>query len=397
MKPTFIIAALAATATVNAYQCPDTTAVKQACSSISVRPLVCSNPKNNVQECNAKQCNQAYIDNYSACQCVHSSNNFYEHSINVEGLVKRCGLADLKNPYGNPYQYRSGQGTQTFAPVSSGNGLNNAVVTRFFDGTTYYGGQTGVVAGTSRIVSATAVVNGTLILPGTTTWVANTPGIINGTSTAAPSPTSTVTAENNHISGGAIAGIVLGTLAAAILAGLLGWCWREKRNEHTAIYSHSAYESRGPTRTVVTEKIEPVVVRSNSNNPATATTGYGTASAIPATGSTAYTTPNQSMPVAHNSTTYNTTAPGSNYPTTTTGYNTQPRTGGVGSGATNAVNDTTNAMGTGVSNAAHGTGNAASNAVHGTSNAASNAAHGTATNVGSGVNAAGNTTGTTYR
>ncbi|KAG0334201.1 hypothetical protein BG000_008514 [Podila horticola] len=395
MKSTFIIAVLAATATVHAYDCPAIPAVNQACSSISVRPLVCTDPKNNIQECNAKQCIQSYIDNYSACQCRRSANNFYEHSVNVEGLLRRCGLASLRNPYGNPYQYRPSQGTQTFVPSSP---AGDAIATSIFNGTTYFGGQTGVVSGTTRIVSATAVVNGTMILPGATTWVSNTPGIIGGTSTrritntAAPivGPSEVpVSAESHHISGGAIAGIVLGTLAAAALAGLLGWCWRKKRNEHTAIYSHSASEHRGPTRTVVTEKIEPVVVKSNSNAAATTTSNY--AQGAPATGSTTYNTSTQPVPVAHNTTTYNTTTPVNNpYPTTTTtsGYSTQPRTG-VASGVPNAVNSTTTAS---------------SNFVHGTANATSNAAHGTGTAVGTGAHAAGdgvsnaaNTTGNAFR
>ncbi|KAG0021016.1 hypothetical protein BGZ82_011444 [Podila clonocystis] len=361
MKSTFIIAVLAATATVHAYQCPAAPAINQACRSVVVRPLVCNNPQVNVKECNAKQCIQSYIDNYSACQCRRSPNNFYEHSVNVEGLIRRCGMAALKNPYGSPSQYRPGQGTQTFVASSS---VGGPVATRIFNGTTYYGGQTGVVSGTTRIVSATAIVNGTMILPGTTTWVSNTPGIIGGTSTrrvgnggtrtAAPivAPTEIpVSAESNKISGGAIAGIVLGTLAAAALAGLLGWCWRKKRNEHTAIYSHSAYENRGPTRTVVTEKIEPVVVKSN-NNAATTTSANYAAPVVPTTGSTTYAS-TQSAPVGHNSTTYNTTTPVNNpYSTTTTsnGYNTQPRTGGVVSGVPDAVNRTTHA--------AHGTVNA---------------------------------------
>ncbi|KAF9301798.1 hypothetical protein BGZ74_006245 [Mortierella antarctica] len=337
MKSTFIVAVFAATATVHAYQCPPTPAVNLACAAIVVRPLTCNNPEVNVKECNVKQCIQSYIDNYAACQCRRSPNQFYEHSVNVEGLIRRCGLAALKNPYGNPYQYRPGQGTQTFVPSSP--------------------------AG--------------------------------GTATRTPI-TAPLTAEDNKISGGAIAGIVLGTLAAAALAGLLGWCWRKKRSEHTAIYSHSATETRGPTRTVVTEKIEPVVVKSNSNNVATtATTNYA-APVVPATSGTSYTTSTQPVPVGHTSTTYNTTTPVNTYSTTTSGYNTQPRTG-VMSGTTNTVNSTTNAA----SNAAHGTVNAvgsgvntvgtgASNLAHGTTNAASNAVHGTSNAVGNGVSNATN-------
>ncbi|KAF9325074.1 hypothetical protein BG006_011428 [Podila minutissima] len=312
MKSTFIVAVLAATATVHAYQCPPIPAVKEACAAISVRPLICDNPKVNVKECNVKQCIQSYIDNYAACLCNRDSNNFYQHAVNVDGIIRRCGLAVLKNPYGNPNQYRPGQGTQTFVPSSPAVGP---------DPTT-----TGL-----PIVA-----------------------------TETPFPT-----ESNKISGGAIAGIVLGTLAAAALAGLLGWCWRKKRNEHTAIYSHSATEHRGPTRTVVTEKIEPVVVKANSSNVATTTGTNYAAPVVPATSGTTYTTSTQPAPVGHTSTTYNTTTPVNTYSTTTSGYNTQPRTG-VMSGAPNAAHGTVNPVGSGVNSL--GTG--ASNLARGTTNMA---------------------------
>ncbi|KAF9351780.1 hypothetical protein BGX26_010250 [Mortierella sp. AD094] len=247
MKYSSIFAAIAAASTVSAHQCPSDDAVTTACNSINVSPLLCNNPKVNVEECNAKQCGQTYIDNYSACQCRRSATDFYTSSANVQGLLNRCGLAGLSNPYGDPNQYKPGQGTQTFAPTSTADGG----ATRIYDGTTYYGGQTAVVSGTTRIVSATAIAGGSLILPGTTTWVSETPGIVSGTSTAlqatsrtaAPvaAPTETeVFDSSHHVSGGSIAGITIGLFGG-------GSC--------------PSHDVNGPTRTVVTEKIEPVVVR----------------------------------------------------------------------------------------------------------------------------------------
>ncbi|KAG0320170.1 hypothetical protein BG000_003680, partial [Podila horticola] len=154
-----------------------------------------------------------------------------------------------------------GEGTATFTKTAKG-----PIATRIYDGTTYYGGQTSVVSGTTRILSATAIVNGTWIAPGTTTWVFGTPGIIRGTSsrrtgtrtcTGSVIPTGTETIIRTRtrtrtrtvgngatttaqpvfapsatpvsiitqgISGGAIAGTVLGILGAAVIAGLLALC-----------------------------------------------------------------------------------------------------------------------------------------------------------------------------
>ncbi|KAF9115518.1 hypothetical protein BGX27_007533 [Mortierella sp. AM989] len=204
---------------------------------------------------------------------------------NVQGLLNRCGLAGLSNPYGDPNQYRPGQGTQTFVSTTT----VGEVVTRIYDGTTYYGGQTEVISGTTRIVSATAIAGGSMILPGTTTWVSETPRILSGTSAAlsptAP-PSSSHTAAhiiaptenyNDHVSGGAIAGIVIGLLIMAALAGLLAACWRKKRHEYMSDFDGCLpHDINGPTRTVVTEKIEPVVVPSSSPH------NIGTNSAVPA-------------------------------------------------------------------------------------------------------------------
>jgi FtsZ-interacting cell division protein ZipA len=115
-------------------------------------------------------------------------------------------------------------------------------------------------------------------------------------------------------------------LAAVALAGLLAWCWRRNRSQHTAAYNtHSTSEnqSRGPTRIVVTEKIEPVVVKSGTHQT------YN--NDIPANTPTTYTTTTQSVPVnqghSNSSTTYNTGSstvhPSTSYNTTTAArYNT---------------------------------------------------------------------------
>ncbi|KAF8941329.1 hypothetical protein BGZ58_010770 [Dissophora ornata] len=369
MKTSFILATIAVASTASAYQCPDTSAVNSACRSISVSPLICSNPNVNVDSCNAKQCNQAYIDNYAACQCRRSATGFYESSVNVQGLLKRCGMDSLTNPYGSPLQYRPGQGTQTFSPSGSG----GAEATRIYNGTTYFGGETGVVSGTTHILSATAIANGTMILPGTTTWVSDTPGIIQGTSTywltrtAAPIsiPTATpvpVDTTSYHISGGAVAGIVLGLVGSAILAALLGICWRKHRKEHTAVYPSIINEpGRGPTRTVVTEKIEPVVVRSVPTTGAATSSGYNTGGGptIGATPTNYHTGATNTTPVVN---TYNTAHPTTAQPTTTSyntttgnaydtttaasGYNTQPRVAG-------AISNTAQHAADGLQNATH--------------------------------------------
>ncbi|KAK3841719.1 MAG: hypothetical protein J3R72DRAFT_524252 [Linnemannia gamsii] len=387
MKVALILAAVVAASSVSAYQCPDNTSVNNSCRQISVSPLVCNNPNVNKDACNAKQCNQAYIDNYSACQCRRSPNMFYEHSANVEGLLRRCSLSTLNNPYGSPGQYRPGQGTQTFGPVAPiTSTVNPGVATRIYNGTTYYGGSNTVVSGTTRWVGATVIYNGTRI-NGATTWISGTPSIIRGTSTrivpvpgttvrptatsgngstvivstsvgstrsAAPieSPTETAVPVQKQgkkkLSGGAIAGIVLGCLAALALAGLLAWCWRRKRNQHTTTYNtQSTYENnhnRGPTRTVVTEKIEPVVVKSGTHQT------YNNAPANPTT----YTTTTQSVPVNNqgynnSSTTYNTAGsnavhPSSSYNTTTTtnGYNTANNGYNNAYNAANDVRNNTN-------------------------------------------------------
>ncbi|KAG0273909.1 hypothetical protein BGZ95_010281 [Linnemannia exigua] len=322
MKVTLIIAAVIAASSVSAYQCPDNTSVNNSCRQISVSPLICNNPNVNKDACNAKQCNQQYIDNYAACQCRRSPNMFYEHSANVEGLVRRCGLSTLNNPYGSPSQYRPGQGTQTFGPVTPvTSSANSGVVTRIYNGTTYYGGSNTVVSGTTRWPP-----------PGSRARPASSAAPVLVSAAPIESPTETAVPVQKQgkkkLSGGAIAGIVLGCLAALALAGLLAWCWRRKRNQHTTTYNtHSTYETsqnRGPTRTVVTEKIEPVVVKSGTHQT------YNNAPA----NSTTYTTTTQSVPVNNQgynnpSTTYNTASsnavhPSTSYNTTTTtnGYNT---------------------------------------------------------------------------
>ncbi|KAG0057767.1 hypothetical protein BGZ83_003665 [Gryganskiella cystojenkinii] len=351
MKTTFMITmAVAAVSTASAYVCPDAQSVSYSCRQLNVFPLVCYNPKLNKDACNEKQCNQPYIDNYAACQCRRSMTEFFEHSVNVEGLIRRCG-GGLNNPFGNSGQYRPGQGTATFpvgTPTHPGNGGPSGTLdpnnpaTRIYNGTTYYGGQTGVVSGTTRIVSATAVVGSTTILPGTTTWVSGTPGIIRGTSTpsgpsatgkpatryyngttyyggqtggvdlattsAQPLVTSTesplpITTQSRRVSPGAIAGIVLGLLAAALIAALLAFCWRRKRAAHVATTT-TTHIAHAPPRTIVTEKIEPVVVKAVPADQ----THYASSVPIAST---------SSVPVASTSST--------TYSSNTGGYNTQPR------------------------------------------------------------------------
>ncbi|CAO3563682.1 unnamed protein product [Mortierella alpina] len=380
MKLALLAAAVIAVGSkVSAYVCPSFQDVAYSCKQLNVFPLVCYNPKLFVEQCNEKQCNQPYIDNYAACQCRRSTTDFYEHAKNVGGLIRRCGGNNLTNPFGDPNQYRPGQGTATFSATGTASGTASGTAftasgttsgtnsgttsgttsgtasgttsgfvtlsgnpsgtpfpfpvvpiprnpgdnaTRIFNGTTYYGGQTTNISGTTRIVNATAIVNGTTIVSGTTTWVSGTPGIIGGTSTPSAPPTQfvsgrtgttavvtrtalpiaapvdeplNVNTQSTHISGGAIAGIVLGLLGAALLAGLLALCWRKKRAAHVAP-AGTTHISHAPTRTVVTEKIEPVVVKS-----------------VPA---------NQT---AHGALVPDANAASSSYVASTGGYNTQPR------------------------------------------------------------------------
>ncbi|KAG0362939.1 hypothetical protein BG005_003477 [Podila minutissima] len=394
MKSSFIVTAIVAvsTSSVYAYQCSDTASINQSCRSISVFPLVCNNPNLNREECNAKQCNQTYIDNYAVCQCRRYPEQFYEHSANVEGLLRRCGVAGLTNPYGNPFQYRPGQGTATFVPSSTPGDDKGDGSIQMWAGTTYYGGTATVVDGTTRWVGATAVVGGSTLVGGTTTWVSGTPGIIGGTTrsfvgaatptsavgstTAAPivGPTDSpvpVQEQSSGLSGGAIAGIVIGCLAALAIAGLLAWCWRKKRHQHTAVYNeHSTYDNHGPTRTVVTEKIEPVVVKTGTTNFSTTTTPGATTYSTTTTPVNNYSTgTNYDM---HPSTAYNTT-------TTNTGYNSAYNTGRTAvDGAQNAVNSTYNAGQTATNSAYNAANNTANTVNYGTrsaGNAANNAMH----------------------
>lgn len=318
-----------------------------------------------------------------------------QHAANVEGLLKRCGVAGLSNPYGNPNQYRPGQGTAIFIPPSSANDdVNGGASTQVWGGTTYYGGTATVVDGTTHWADATAVVRGTTLVGGTTTWVSGTPGVIGGASsgvathsagttraasvvisiTAAPvaGPTESPVPVNNQsqkLSGGAIAGIVLGCLAASAIAGLLAWCWRKNRHQHTTVYNqHSTYDNREPTRTVVTEKIEPVVVK-------TGTTNYNTGTP----GNTTYTT-STTTPVNNYST-------GANYDSNThptTSFNTMTTTN-TGYNANNAYNSGRNVV-DGAQNAA----NTAYNAGHNATNSTYNAGRDASNAVGNGARTAGN-------
>ncbi|KAF9421046.1 hypothetical protein BGZ94_008955, partial [Podila epigama] len=217
MKSIILVAAAAAVAsTASAYVCPDVKTVDYACKQLNVFPLVCYNPQLNVKECNEKQCNQSYVDYYAACQCRRITIDFYEHSRNVEGLIKRCG-GGLANPYGDSSLYKPGHGTATFTQTAQ---------TRYYHGTTYYGGTPTVISGTTRIVSATAIVGGTTILPGTTTWVSGTPGIIRGTSTpSGPRPTGATRYYNGTTYYGGTTGVVSGTTRIVSATAIVNGTW----------------------------------------------------------------------------------------------------------------------------------------------------------------------------
>ncbi|KAF9082659.1 hypothetical protein BGX23_012226 [Mortierella sp. AD031] len=367
MKTSIVLAAIvaASASSVSAYQCPDTPSVNNSCRQINVYPLICNKPNVNKDVCNARQCSQAYIDNYAACQCRRSPNMFYEHSANVEGLLRRCGLATLTNPYGSPTLYRPGQGTQTFGPITSATpSAGSGIATRINGATTWISGTPSIIRGTGIPIG---VVPGTTLRATASFTSGNGPTVISSTSvgstrSAAPivSPTETaVPVQNqskNTLSGGAIAGIVLGCLAALALAGLLAWCWRRKRNQHTTTYNtHSTYENRGPTRTVVTEKLEPVVVKSGTHqtytNVPAGTSSYTTAQNVPVN-SQGYSTASNAV---HPSTSYNTT--------TTSGYNAANNAySNAGNTYSNAYNSANNTY-----NNAYNTANDARNGVRGSS------------------------------
>ncbi|KAI1315807.1 hypothetical protein EDD11_000302 [Mortierella claussenii] len=321
MKSSLIFATLAVASTASAYQCPAAAAINQSCHSTNVAPLICHNSNVNAEACNAKQCTQTYIDNYAACQCHHSTTDFSVSSVKVEGLLKRCGMAGLKNPYGDPNQYRSGKGTQKFAVIDDAPPV--------------------------------------LAVPGTPTAAP----IASPTETAAP------VGPTHHISKGAIAGIVLGILAATALAFVLGFCWRRTRGDHTAAYHNTGYgaagahDGRGPSRTVVTEKIEPVVVKSvpgtgaaGSSSYNNAATGVGGTSSthIPGTTSTNYNTSSVPASNLNQTSTTGIHPTGTSYNTTNTaGYNTQPRAGVVDRTENALHNAPHHGTGTNVHNSTH--------------------------------------------
>ncbi|KAG0214670.1 hypothetical protein BGX28_001708 [Mortierella sp. GBA30] len=286
---------VAASSIASAYVCPSSQDINNACKQLNVFPLVCHDPKVFVDLCNQKQCSQNYIDNYAACQCRRNMSDFYEAS-SFHFYGNFLGYYYLRSSSDSPFPLIP-------VPVPPNTGNNT---TRIYNGTTYYGGQIEMVSGTTLIVNATVVVNGTATVSGTTTWFSGTPGIINGTSSSAPwntpttrfitatftGTTETMTSvtggggssklgsrtvqpilapsssdapiainnQSSYISGGAIAGIVLGLLGASILATLLALCWRKKRAEHVAPVGRT-HISHAPTRTVVTEKIEPVILK----------------------------------------------------------------------------------------------------------------------------------------
>ncbi|KAI8360155.1 hypothetical protein B0O80DRAFT_422798 [Mortierella sp. GBAus27b] len=189
----------------SAYVCPPPREVVYSCTQLDVFPLICDNPNVNIEACNEVQCNQPYIDNYAACQCLRSRTEFYEHSENVGGLIRRCGGGELTNPFGDSRQHK---------PVPTSDPTSDP---------------------TSE----------------TTAQPVFKP-------TASPDPIQT---QSSHISGGAIAGIVLGIVAAMLLAVLLAFCWRSRRRGHIPP-PHRIHIPHGPTHTVISEKFEPIALPS---------------------------------------------------------------------------------------------------------------------------------------
>ncbi|KAG0284851.1 hypothetical protein BGZ96_010816 [Linnemannia gamsii] len=108
-------------------------------------------------------------------------------------------------------------------------------------------------------------------------------------------PAGTVVPDQNQstsISGGAIAGIVIGCLAAVALAGLLAWCWRRNLKSGTHQTHNSSVPANNSTAYNTTTPSVPVTQGDN-----TTSTNYNTGSNT-----------------VHPSTSYNTS--------TTAGYNT---------------------------------------------------------------------------
>ncbi|KAG0267480.1 hypothetical protein BG011_004514 [Mortierella polycephala] len=128
--------------------------------------------------------------------------------VNVEGLIRRCGGGFI-NPFGDSNQYDP-------TPSASSTSLS-----------------------TSKVVPGTGITTNTAV-PRTST--AALPFV-------SPSEIP-LGVMSESISGGAIAGTVIGILAAASLVGLLALCWCKK---------HAV--SHGPTRTTMTKMTEPVVVK----------------------------------------------------------------------------------------------------------------------------------------
>jgi hypothetical protein len=171
-----------------------------------------------------------------------------------------------------------------------------------------YGGPTSSTPA-SRIPTSVA----TVITRTHTTNLAVTTAV--GTTTAQPivAPTEiAISTQSSKMSGGAIAGTVLGIWGALGLAGLLGWCWRRSRAAHVPIVSSTTRVGRGAPRTIVTEKIEPLVVKSanadqtyHAASVPVAATAAGVGAAAGAAGGSAYAS--RSQP-AGSSTSYTTSS-----------------------------------------------------------------------------------------
>ncbi|KAF9151181.1 hypothetical protein BG015_006987 [Linnemannia schmuckeri] len=140
-----------------------------------------------------------------------------------------------------------------------------------------------------------------------------------------------VTTQSKRMSGCAIAGTVFGILGALGLAGFLGWCWRRGRAAHVPAVSSTIYVSHAPTRTVVSEKIEPLVVNfvngeqtyHGASVPAAVTAAGAAGGAAyasrsqPSGSNTGYTSGSNGHIATQPDSTYNTTVISGGNPTTT--------------------------------------------------------------------------------
>ncbi|KAG0261329.1 hypothetical protein BG011_001103 [Mortierella polycephala] len=218
-------------AKVLAYQCPDSASINHACLGVSTRPLIPPSILTRVIPSNAIShiltvmlLANAVVAQPHFMRVPTFDKSTTKNSMNVDGLLRRCGVTRLDNPYGSPSQYKPDEGTRMYIALASGTSTRDTSM-----------------------------------------------------QTAAPiiAPTeSLIATQQERVSGGAIAGIVIGCLVALALAFLLFWFWRKKRHQNSTVYNSymTTYSNYGPTRTAVTEKVEPVVVNIGTLKPTHKTT-----------------------------------------------------------------------------------------------------------------------------